>query len=100
MARVFKRILLLTVATVALALPTQALAQAPTDDAYDAADVSVVGEDGAVGSGGQGTPDQSAVSGGGLPFTGLDLLMIGLAGGGLVAVGLVMRRLTRHPGTA
>jgi hypothetical protein len=38
-------------------------------------------------------------SSGSLPFTGLDLALIGAAGGLLVALGVGMRRLTRAPET-
>jgi hypothetical protein len=37
---------------------------------------------------------------GSLPFTGLDIALMGAAGGLLVGAGLGMRRLTRAPGSA
>ena len=51
----------------------------------------------------KGTPDSNPAStptaatdaGGKLPFTGLDLGLLGVAGGALMALGLGMRRLTR-----
>ena len=53
----------------------------------------------------QGTADTAAGTapaattdaGGSLPFTGLDIALLALAGGALVVVGLGMRRLTRAP---
>jgi hypothetical protein len=60
------------------------------------------------GAGGAGGTDGSGVAGttqatdggGSLPFTGLDLALLALAGGALVAVGVGMRRLTRAPESA
>jgi hypothetical protein len=43
---------------------------------------------------------KSSTGGGSLPFTGLDLGLIGATGGLLVGAGLGMRRLTRAPGSA
>ena len=43
---------------------------------------------------------QSTDGGSSLPFTGLDLGLLALAGGALVAVGVGMRRLTRAPESA
>ena len=58
-----------------------------------------------VGGGGSGggptaAPAQKASSGGELPFTGLDVGLIALAGVSLVVMGFAMRRLTRAPDTA
>lgn len=38
--------------------------------------------------------------GGSLPFTGLDIGLLAVAGAGLLALGLAMRRLTRRPDAA
>jgi hypothetical protein len=57
------------------------------------------GTDGSGGSGVAGTT-QTADSGGSLPFTGLDLALLALAGGALVVLGLGMRSLTKAPESA
>ena len=87
-----------------LALAGPALAQDnPTEDAYG----GVLGEEVANNddSGGDtDSPTPTAVieqgaddnSGGSLPFTGLELGLVVLAGIGLVSLGLVMRRQTRR----
>lgn len=51
-----------------------------------------------VGGGGQQQPQ--AQSGGELPFTGLDVGLIAIAGVSLVLMGFAMRRLTRAPDAA
>jgi hypothetical protein len=86
-----------------LALVGPALAQDnPTEDAYG----GVLGEEVANNddSGGESsTPpatvqvEQGAADSGSLPFTGLELGLVVLAGIGLVSLGLVMRRNTRRP---
>jgi hypothetical protein len=45
-------------------------------------------------------PATTTAEEGSLPFTGLDLALMGAAGGLLVGAGLGMRRLTRAPGSA
>jgi hypothetical protein len=60
---------------------------------------SGTGTDGSGASGVAGST-QSTDGGGSLPFTGLDLALLALAGGALVAVGVGMRRLTRAPESA
>jgi hypothetical protein len=42
-------------------------------------------------------PATATDTGGSLPFTGLDVVLLALAGGALVAVGLGMRTLTKAP---
>ena len=88
-----------------LALAGPALAQDnPTTDAYG----GVLGEEVANNDdsgGGGSTPTETVAvqqgvddsAGGSLPFTGLELGLIVLAGIGLVSLGLVMRRQTRRP---
>ena len=91
-----------------LALAGPAMAQDnPTEDAYG----GVLGEEvannddsGGGGGGGGGTPTETvavqqgvADNGGSLPFTGLELGLVVLAGIGLVSLGFVMRRQTRRP---
>jgi hypothetical protein len=92
-----------------LALAGPALAQDnPPDNGYG----GVLGEEVSnsdEGGGGAGTnccpPDETvAVSqgsnaGDSLPFTGLELGLVALAGFGLVTLGFVMRRSTRHSAT-
>jgi hypothetical protein len=86
-----------------LALAGPAMAQDnPTEDAYG----GVLGEEVANNDdsgGGGGTPTETvavqqgvADNGGSLPFTGLELGLVVLAGIGLVSLGLVMRRQTRR----
>jgi hypothetical protein len=54
-----------------------------------------------VGGGGGGQPPQAQASQGGeLPFTGLDVGLIAIAGVSLLAMGFAMRRLTRAPDSA
>ncbi len=58
--------------------------------------VLAVGASGSVGGAGAG--GTGGGSGGGLPFTGLDLVVLACLGGSLAALGVVMRRLSRAPG--
>jgi hypothetical protein len=51
------------------------------------------------GSDGTAAAATTTDAGGSLPFTGLDLALLALAGGALVIVGLGMRSLTRAPET-
>ncbi len=69
-----------------LALAVPAFGQSPTRDAYQ-------GLAGA-GQGGSGGETVSA-DGGSLPFTGLELSLIALAGVGLLGAGIAVRRATR-----
>ena len=96
-----KKLLALGVAVLALALPGQALAESPTNDSYDDSSVAVVN------TGGPGEPAEpaspgttSSSSGSSLPFSGLDVALLAAMGGGLVLLGVGMRRLTRRPDTA
>jgi hypothetical protein len=58
-------------------------------------------EGGGGGGDGAGTAGtQTTDDGGSLPFTGLDLALLALAGCALVAVGVGMRRLTKAPESA
>ena len=52
------------------------------------------------GGGGNGGAAPEASSGGELPFTGLDVGLIAIAGASLVLLGFAMRRLTRAPDAA
>ncbi len=52
------------------------------------------------GGGGAPQPQPQASSGGELPFTGLDVGLIAIAGVSLVLMGFAMRRLTRAPDAA
>jgi len=81
----------------ALAFATSAFGQSSIDGYADEAgqiQAQVADEGGAPPSGPTGGEE------GALPFTGLDLGLIGAAGGLLVGAGLGMRRLTRAPGAA
>jgi hypothetical protein len=80
-----------------LALGGTALAQAnPTQDAYSGTAGQTVEQVG----GNAGTPSpapSSSATVGVLPFTGLQLLLIGVAGSVLIGTGLVLRRSVRPP---
>ncbi|MGH2714358.1 MAG: hypothetical protein ACRDM7_10830 [Thermoleophilaceae bacterium] len=78
------------VSCLVLAIAGSALAQSPTEDAYDnvAAVEEITGD-----SGGGGGPAQTSGGGGGaLPFTGVELGLIALVGVGLLGVGVAVRR--------
>jgi hypothetical protein len=86
-----------------LALAGPALAQDnPTEDAYGGVLGEEVANNDDSGGGTESTPATVQVqqgaedSGGSLPFTGLELGLVVLAGIGLVSLGLVMRRQTRR----
>ncbi len=106
-------------AVFALAVPASAIAQESVVGGYnesevvDPGDPSTTGdpadpaasgqsESGSNGSGGSydGTSQSESGSGGSLPFTGLDVALLAVAGAGLVALGFGMRRLTRNPDAA
>jgi hypothetical protein len=113
----FKRLALLGAVVLSLGLPVQALAQAPTGDQYSDDDISTLncgsdpgnsgdpGDPGNSGNSGNSddptdpcTPAESTTTsgtGGSLPFTGLDMVFVALAGGLLFALGVGMRHLTR-----
>jgi hypothetical protein len=119
----FKRLALLGAVVLSLGLPVQALAQAPTGDQYSDDDISTLncgsdpgnsgdpgdpgnsGDPGDPGNSGNSddptdpcTPAESTTTsgtGGSLPFTGLDMVFVALAGGLLFALGVGMRHLTR-----
>jgi hypothetical protein len=87
-----------------LALAGPALAQDnPTTDAYGGVLGEEVANNDDTGGGGSTPTETVAVqqgvddNGGSLPFTGLELGLVVLAGIGLVSLGLVMRRQTRRP---
>lgn len=90
------------IATLALSLTLlvsmTTLASAQTVDGY-------TNQAGAIQTQAQGGSDGTAPAatatdtGGSLPFTGLDLALLALAGGALVIVGLGMRTLTKAPET-
>lgn len=74
-----------------LAVAGTALAASPTQDAYS----GVAGQQ--EGGNGAARPVAAQTSNGSsLPFTGTDLLLIGLAGTALVGTGVALRRTTRH----
>ena len=72
-----------------LALAAPAAGQGPSQDGYIPDGPQVI-EQTRAGGGDPGTSD--------LPFTGMDLVLVGGLGVGLLAVGVGMRRLTRPPG--
>lgn len=88
-----------TVAAVAavfvLALTSPAAFAQSSQDAYIQEGPAIVDRTGNGGNGGNSrSPSASSEE---LPFTGLDLGLIAVAGGSLLLVGLAMRRLTRAP---
>lgn len=78
--------------TLAIASPA-AFAQS-SQDAYIQEGPSVVDRTDANDGNGSGN-DNGSASSGSLPFTGVDLGLMGVAGGSLLLIGLGMRRLTR-----
>jgi hypothetical protein len=92
-----KIISVIAVLAVALALATTASAQQASQDGYSDSGGAVQGQ---VNQGGPTGTAPVSDSGGSLPFTGLDMLLLAAAGGLLVAAGLGMRRLTRVPDSA
>lgn len=104
--------ILVAVTCFALAMPGVALAQSPTQDAYGGA----AGEQQGVAGLNQGGGDESPAvaneagtsagteavavdsdGGGTLPFTGLELALIGAAGIGLLAMGFALYRTSHRP---
>ena len=69
-----------------LALSAPATAQGPTQDGYTLDGPQVIEQTAGAGA----DPDDSS-----LPFTGMDLALLGGLGAGLLALGAGMRRLTR-----
>ena len=74
-----------------LALAAPAFGQ--TEDAYQ-------GLAGSQQGGGTNSVVTTSGSGGSLPFTGLELGLIAVAGAGLLGAGVAMRRASRPPGSA
>lgn len=95
------RIIATLILTMALSVGVATLASAQTVDGYTnqagQIQTTVQGTDG---SGIAGTTTTTDSGGSSLPFTGLDLVLLALAGGALVVVGLGMRSLTRAPESA
>jgi hypothetical protein len=103
------RIIATVLLALALAIATATVASAQTVEGYSNQGGDIQSQvEGGGGIAGTGTDTASGVAGtqttasdgGSLPFTGLDLALIALAGGALVAVGVGMRRLTRAPESA
>lgn len=85
-------------AVVCLALvPASALGESLSNDAYSNQGTQVLGAVGGDSNGGNpsGTVPASSSSSGVLPFTGLQLAMIGLAGVALLGSGYALRRVQR-----
>lgn len=92
-----KKLLAAVIAIAMLAAPTQAIAQAPTNDSYDESSVQSVDPANPADSGDSASEEGT---GGSLPFTGTDVALLLAAGGGLLVLGFGVRRLTRRPDTA
>ena len=95
-----KRLLAAAIAIAMLAAPTQAMAQAPTNDSYDDSSVQTVDPGDPADPVDPGDPASEDGTGGSLPFTGTDVALLVAAGGGLLVLGFGVRRLTRRPDTA
>jgi hypothetical protein len=96
---VARRTLIAVVLVIALAIPAAAIAQGdPTDAQYQPAAQQVSAGGGGGGAGGEvaaGGLDERVVSG--LPFTGFDLMAMGMAAVAIAGTGVVLRRLSRPP---
>lgn len=88
--------------SLALAVGVATLASAQTVEGYtnQAGQIQTAVQGSADGSGVAGTTTTTTDSGGSLPFTGLDLALLALAGGALVVLGIGMRSLTKAPESA
>ena len=95
-----KKLLAAVIAIAMLAAPTQAMAQAPTNDSYDDSSVQTVDPGDPADPVDPGDPASEDGTGGSLPFTGTDVALLVAAGGGLLVLGFGVRRLTRRPDTA
>ncbi len=95
-----KKLLAAAIAIAMLAAPTQAMAQAPTNDSYDESSVQSVDPGDPADPVDPGDPTSEEGTGGSLPFTGTDVALLVAAGGGLLVLGFGVRRLTRRPDTA
>ena len=95
-----KKLLAALIAIAMLAAPTQAMAQAPTNDSYDESSVQTVDPADPVDPVDPGDPASEDGTGVSLPFTGTDVALLVAAGGGLLVLGFGVRRLTRRPDTA
>lgn len=95
-----KKLLAALIAIAMLAAPTQAMAQAPTNDSYDESSVQTVDPGDPADPVDPGDPASEDGTGGSLPFTGTDVALLVAAGGGLLVLGFGVRRLTRRPDTA
>ena len=94
-----KKLLAAMIAVAMLAVPTQAMAQSPTNDSYDESSVQSVDPADPVDPGDPASASEEG-TGGSLPFTGTDVALLLAAGGGLLVLGFGVRRLTRRPDTA
>jgi hypothetical protein len=90
------RIIATVLLTLALAVAMSSLASAQTLQGYAGPEGTIQSQIEGTGDG-SGTAATTTDTGGSLPFTGLDLALLAMAGGVLVVVGVGMRRLTRAP---
>ncbi len=79
---------------ICLMLAVPALAQGPSQDGYTPEGPQAIEQTGGGGNDPRQAQESQADSGS-LPFTGMDLLLVGALGAGLLGVGAGMRRLTR-----
>jgi hypothetical protein len=87
-----KRFVTLLVVGAALLVPTAALANSSTCQAYNQQMCSIHNSS----AGATNTTATTATSQSTLPFTGLDVVLLAAGGGSLLGAGLVVRRLSRR----
>jgi cell division protein FtsW (lipid II flippase) len=86
-----KRIVILVVAIGLMMVPSAALAQSSTCQAYNPQTCESSSE-----SSSAATTTTATTESGTLPFTGLDVALLAAGGGTLLAAGFVVRRLSRR----
>jgi hypothetical protein len=93
------RIIATIILTLAITVGVATMSSAQTVDGYtnQAGQIQAQVQGSADGTTGAAAPAATTDAGGSLPFTGLDLALLALAGGALVVVGLGMRSLTKAP---
>ncbi len=99
MQGIFKRFAVLGV-VLAFAIPAPVMAQDSVVGGYNETEITDPGDPANSADPADPADPAAESEGGSLPFTGLDVALLAVAGAGLVAVGFGMRRLTRRPDAA